>query len=193
MNARNGLLLSVSAVLAMFAGGCGYQVGNLYRDDVDTVAVDMFTRGRMVYRRELETRATEAIVKRINLTPYRIAPKNQADTILTGSIDVVPQRVPQYDPDSGRPRFKELLLKVSFQWKDQRTGKVLVEHENVIVSGTYVTHEPLNEDFFQGSEDVVNRLAERIVAYMERDWSQPPPQPDAADGEKQAGSRPIGS
>ncbi len=191
MNLRNGLLTAVMGALLLTSAGCGYQVGNLYRDDVDTVAVDMFTRGRMVYRRELETRATEAIIKRINLTPYRIAPKNQADTILTGSIDVVPQRVPQYDPDSGQPRFKELLLKVSFQWKDQRTGKVLAEHSNVIVSGTYVTHAPLNEDFFQGSEDVVNRLAERIVGYMERDWS-----PEAADGgaagEKQASSRPIG-
>ncbi|MFP4141249.1 MAG: hypothetical protein ACOCZU_08025 [Planctomycetota bacterium] len=191
MNLRNGLLTAVMGALLLSSAGCGYQVGNLYRDDVDTVAVDMFTRGRMVYRRELETRATEAIIKRINLTPYRIAPKNQADTILTGSIDVVPQRVPQYDPDSGQPRFKELLLKVSFQWKDQRTGKMLAEHSNVIVSGTYVTHAPLNEDFFQGSEDVVNRLAERIVGYMERDWS-PEAEDGGADGEKQASSRPIG-
>lgn len=186
MNARNGLLAAIALLTASLAG-CGYQVGGLYHDDVDTVAVDMFTRGRMVYRRELETRATEAIIKRINLTPYRIAPKNQADTILTGSIDVVSQRVPQYDTDTGRPRFKELVLQVSFQWKDQRTGRMLAEHSNVIVSGAYVTHEPLNEDFFQGSEDVVNRLAERIVQYMEKDWPDEAPV-EKPDGEKDAGS-----
>ena len=152
------------------AGGCGYTCGELYHDDVQTVAVDMLGRGEYVYRRELETRVTEALIKRINLTPYRIAPKNQADTLLTGSIDTVRQSVLHYNPDTGRPREMELVLRISFTWKDQRTGRVRVSHQNVLVSGTYLPHAPINEDFFEGSEDVANRAAERIVEDMEKDF-----------------------
>ncbi|MFP4053330.1 MAG: LPS assembly lipoprotein LptE [Phycisphaerae bacterium] len=157
-------------VCCMAAGGCGYTCGELYRDDVQTVAVDMFTRGEYVYRRELETRVTEALIKRINLTPYRIAPKNQADTLLTGSVDMVSQSVLHYNPDTGRPREMEMVLRVSFTWKDQRTGREIEKHRNVLVAGTYIPHEPISEDFFEGSEDVANRAAERIVEYMERDF-----------------------
>ncbi len=155
----------------MAASGCGYSFDSPYRSDVKTVAVDIFDRGTYVYRRGLEMRATEATVKRIlEDTPYRIADKDQADTLLTASIEVISQDVLSSNPDTGRPRELEMTLRVAYRWKDLRTGETLTPDSEMTVTGTYIPHEPIGEDFFQGSEDVANRLAKRLVEKMEAPW-----------------------
>lgn len=168
------ILLCVSA---MILTGCandpaaGYSFSGGYPDDVSTVAVPIWNVGKNVYRREIEFRLTEAIVKQIELnTPYRVAEKTEADTLLTGTVDNISQRVLSMNPDTGTPREMEMTLTVSFTWSDLRTGQIRAERSNVRVSGTYVPHEPLSQDFFTGSEKVIDRLARRVVEQMESDW-----------------------
>ena len=168
-------ILTSSALLAAVAAmavGCGsYTMKNQYRPGIKTVAVPIWTRGKDVYRRGLEMRLTEALVKCIELnTPYKVTGKARADTELTGKIDRIEQRVLSKNPETGRPRELEATFTLSFTWRDLRSGKVLVEHRNFRVSDTYVTHEPLSETFFQGSEAIVNRIARRIVEKMEEPW-----------------------
>ncbi|MGC9454864.1 MAG: LPS assembly lipoprotein LptE [Phycisphaerae bacterium] len=174
MAAISVILLCVCPMLLV---GCartpseGYSFSGGYPDDVRTVAVPIWNVGKNVYRREMEFRLTEALVKRIELdTPYKVAEKTDADTLLSGTIDNISQRVLSTNPDTGLPREMEMTLTVSFQWSDLRTGKIRAERSNVRVSGTYIPHEPLSEDFFTGSEDVINRLARRVVEQMESDW-----------------------
>jgi outer membrane lipopolysaccharide assembly protein LptE/RlpB len=165
------LLLIMPAAVAVLSGCGGYTLESPYRQGIATVAVDMFGRGKDVYRREVETRATEAIVKRIEQdTPYKVTVKARADTYLTGTIETIEQRILSFDPDTGNARELELTLTVSFAWTDLRNGKTLAETKDLRVSGTYVREEPLTEDFYQGSENVVNRLAERVVEAMEAEW-----------------------
>ena len=166
------ILLLIVPVAAAVLGGCGgYTLNSPYRQGISTVAVDMFGRGKNVYRREVETQATEAIVKRIEQdTPYKVTVKARADTLLTGTIENIEQRVLSFNPDTGKARELELTLTVSFTWTDLRNGKTLAENKDLRVSGAYVLQEPLSEDFFQGSEDVVNRLAVRVVEAMEAEW-----------------------
>jgi hypothetical protein len=174
---KKGFTLLILAGLCCLAGGCsgdgksGYTLASQYRDDIKTVAVDIFSRGKDVYRRELEFRLTEAIVKRIEQdTPYKVTVKKRADTLLTGTINSVDQRILSYDSDTGKPRELELTLKISYTWSDLRTGKILVANKDFEVSGTYTYEAPLTEDFFQGSENVINRLAVRLVETMEKPW-----------------------
>jgi hypothetical protein len=149
----------------------GYSLSSMYRDDVDTVAVPIWTRGSEVYRRELETRLTEAIVKRIELdTPYKVVDKSKADTILEGRILQVDQRVGSFNPDTGEPREIVEQMLVSFTWTDLRTGEILVKRRNFKAAAVYYPTGPLDEDFFLGSEDVTNRLAQRIVEELESSW-----------------------
>jgi hypothetical protein len=169
-----GLLLAAGAMLSAGCDGdpsTGYTMRSLYPEDVKSVAVDMFQRGPAVYRREIETRLTKAVVKRIQLdTPYRIEPKASADTVLTGSLELVEQAVVFNNPDTGRPREKEITFTVDVVWKNQRTGEEKLNVRNLRVTGTYLPHEPFSENFYQGSEDLINRLARRIVEQMERPW-----------------------
>ncbi len=161
----------VAAAIAALAGCGGYTMKDQYRPDVKTVFVPIWTRGPEVYRREIEFRLTEALQKRIELdTPYKVTSKGRADTELSGKIVRIDQRVLSKNPDTGRPRELEETFTLAFTWKDLRTGKVLVEHTNFRVADTYIPEAPLSEDFFAGSEAVINRTAQRIVETMEADW-----------------------
>jgi len=153
------------ALCAMIAGGMpgcgsdprqGYRVGNLYRPGIESVAVPVFTRGKDVYRRGVEIRLTEAVVKHLQThSPYQVTTRGRADTVLTGTIEQISQRVLNSDTDTGRTRELEMIIVASIRWKDLRTG---------------IPPAPLSEDFFQGSQDALNRLARRIVEKMEADW-----------------------
>ena len=158
-------LTTAAAVL----GGCGYSFERPHRQDVDSVAVEMFARGGQVFRREIEFRATEAVKKRIqHATDYTLTDKGRADTLLTGTIDLVSQSNLTTDPDRGRPRESEVTLNVSFRWIDRRTGTTLAERTNMLVSGTYARIDPLNETFEQARDQAVDELARRVVETMER-------------------------
>jgi hypothetical protein len=160
---------------AMLAGvGCsndpntGYTMDPPFRKQIKTVHVPIWTRGKDVYRREIEFQITEAVQKRIQAyTPYRLASKGRADTELTGSLDEVVQRPLSINPDNGLAREMEITFIVSFKWVDIATGHILAEEPHLHVSGTYYPISPLNEDFFEGSQDVINKLAERVVEHME--------------------------
>ncbi len=173
---NTGTCLTLLAVVLASAGCAddptvGYSFSPGYPDDVRTVAVPIWDVGPDVYRRELEFRLTEALVKRIELdTPYRVADRAEADTVLTGTIERVSQRVLASHPDTGLPREMEATMTVSYTWSDLRTGEIRASQSNVRVADTYIPHEPLSDDFFVGSEDVIDRLARRIVEQMEADW-----------------------
>ena len=168
---RTYVQLVTLVLLSGAAAGCGYSLDPMYPTDVKTIAVPMWHRGEQVYRRGLEMRLTEAIVKQVELKPpYKVVSRDRAQTELTGTIDRVEQRVLTFDSDTGRPREMEITIFVSFQWKDLRNGDIRVSRSNFSTSGTYISHEPFDRDFFQGSEDVINKLARRIVEQMENAW-----------------------
>jgi hypothetical protein len=166
----------------VLVGGCGddpnqgYTMRPIYREGIATVAVPIWNRGKDVYRREIEFRLTEALQKRIELnTPYKVAPRERADTLLEGTIERIDQRVLEFDPDSGRPREQEISMTVSFTWTDLRTGTVLLKRTRFVASAVYIPLTPFNEDFYQGSEADIDKMARRIVEQMEAPWGKEPP------------------
>jgi len=173
------VMLSVLLLALAATSGCtfstdptqGYTVRPHFPTNVKTIAIPMWTRGRDVYRRELEIRLTEAIIKRIKMvTRYTVTAKSRADTLLTGSLDLVEQRVLSGNPDTGMPNEKMITLTVSFRWTDLRTGKVLREKKEFSIQASYAPADRLNQDFFQGSEDAINRTAIRVVEQLEEPW-----------------------
>ena len=174
-----GLLTPLLVLPFVFAAtGCfnddptvGYTARDQHRTGIQTVAIPVWTRGKDVYRRGLEIDLTAALVKRVELdTRYKVTKKDRADTKLTGSIDVITQRVLSFNPDVGRPWEKEITFTVSFEWTDLRTGKVLVKRKNFEVAVVYRPDPPYNENFFLGSQKLMDKLARRIVETMETDW-----------------------
>jgi hypothetical protein len=168
-------LLTLATAAVFVLAGCnddpnmGYTMADQYRSGISSVHVPMWDRGRDVYRRDLEFRLTEAVVKEIQTsTKYRIAEKADADTMLSGEVVLVTQTVMAFNPDTGNPYEQEIMLTIAFRWQDLRTGEILAEEKNLQISSTYI--QDFNEDFFQGSQDVIDRAARRIVEHMEAPW-----------------------
>jgi hypothetical protein len=161
------LLVSTLLLVSSLAIGCGYRAGGPYRTDIHTVYVEMA--GSKEFRRDLEFTLTEAIKKRIGTdTPYRLAAREKADTIL--ETEVLEERQAAFTPDfrSRQPREKQLTLAVRVQWKDVRTGRILVDHPALLQAADYLT--PTGETEKLAQERVIDRLAAKIVAMMYEDW-----------------------
>jgi hypothetical protein len=152
--------------------GCGaYTTKSQYRPGIKTVAVPIWTRGKDVYRRDLEIDLTEALVKRIEQdTPYKVTSEARADTKLTGRIVRIQQRVLSKSRETGRAIEVEATFVIAFTWTDLRTGKELEKRTNVRVAGTYLPTPPFREEFFQGSQAIINKAARRVVEAMEAPW-----------------------
>ncbi|MBN1344946.1 MAG: LptE family protein [Phycisphaerae bacterium] len=174
MAARNRLMGWLGAgaltVLAGLSSGCGYSVGarSEFRTDIKTVHVPIFQ--NKDFRRGLEFQLTEALIKTIELhTPYKTTSnKGRADSVLTGQIIEVRQGTMGLDFKTHLPRETQATVVASFNWKDLRTGKVLVDMPLITQSVDYI--EPVGENFYEASQEAMNDMAERIVEKMEKPW-----------------------
>jgi hypothetical protein len=148
-------------------GSTGYQWKSIYRQDVRTVAVPIFTNSD--YQRGVEFALSKAVVNQIESnTPYKVVPRERADTILEGAITLVQVRTISEGSRSGIPQEQLLDVTVNFTWKDLRTGRILVDRRGMEQAGTY--YPTLGEDRFEGTQAVVEQLARTIVDQMEAEW-----------------------
>lgn len=151
----------------MAASGCGYSSGELYRSDIRTVAVDIFETKE--FRRDLEFQLTEAVKKRISMdTPYKVASREKADTILKG--EVLEERQASFAPDylTRMPRDRQMNMVVRMQWKDLRSGAMLVDSPILIEATDFLP--PAGESEGYARQKVMDRVARKIVSKMYSDW-----------------------
>lgn len=151
----------------LFVTGCGYSSEALFRPDIKTVHVEIFESKE--FRRDLEFLLTERVKKRIATdTPYRIASKEKADTILKGEL--LEERQGAFAPDFGtrRPRDYQMNMVMRVQWKDLRTGAMLFDTPFLLSSVDYLPPAGETEEWAQ--RKALDRLAQKIVARMYSDW-----------------------
>lgn len=165
MSVGKWLLLGLLGLAALTAG-CGYRTDTLFRHDIETVHVEIFESKE--FRRDMEFRLTEAVKKRVATdTPYRVADRSKADTILRGEL--LEQRQAMFAPDfvTRTPRDMQLSLVLRMEWKDVRTGRVLADRPLLLESVDYLPPAGETEPFAQAK--AIDRLAAKIVAQMQTD------------------------
>lgn len=160
-------LIGLSLFSAVTSTGCGYSARRPFRTDIQTIHVEMFQSKE--FRRELEFRLTESLVKRIEMdTPYRIAPLKTADALLTGEILEVQNRNFADDYKTGLPREIGSMVVVRFRLKDMRTGEIMLDRPRFVYQTSYIP--PVGETFTVGMTRAMDGLAEQIVEAMETTW-----------------------
>ena len=144
-----------------------YQWRSLYREDVRTVAVPIFaTRS---FHRGVEISLTNALTRQIEAqSPYKVVPRERADTVLEGEVVNVGIDTVSLDPETAIPQEQLYVVTVNFTWKDLRSGRVLVERRNFQQTTPY--YPTLGEGRFVGSQQAVERLALGIVQELQADW-----------------------
>ena len=147
--------------------GRGPTSRTLYRDDVRTIAVPIF--GNRSFERNVEFDLTKAIVQYVeSATPYKVVPRERADTILEGEITHVEIDTVSQSPFNTQPQEQLIEVRVNFTWKDLRTGRILTQRRRFEQSGTY--YPTLGEGRFIGAQQQVERLAIAIVQELQQDW-----------------------
>lgn len=174
--------LAARFTLALLAGwftaqlaGCaadptvGYSTLSTFPTQVNSVAVTIFR--NTTFERDIEFHLHDALLKELEArTPYRVTRSGRADSILTGRIVSIERDRLSKSPTTGLSQ--EVLLKVSidFEWKDVRTGRVLVERKAFTADSVFMPSAPVGEPIELGQFAVVEKLARDIVNEMRADW-----------------------
>jgi len=166
------LRLRAFLILPLLLIGCGYQSGDyewrsLYRQDVQTVAVPIFT--NQDFHRGIEFSLTKAVINHLEATtPYKVAPKERADTILEGMVTKVTTNPLSNSSSTVLPQEQLMTLTVDFTWKDLRSGRILTQRKSFQQTAQY--YPTLGESQFAGDQQAVEKLAMAIVQEMQADW-----------------------
>lgn len=174
-------LTALAMLLTMALAGCGYNVSGgernrpeagyhwntLYREDIATVAVPVFS--TKDFRRGIEFRLTEAVIKQLEAhAPYKVVPRERAETILEGQVTSVRVGSLSRDFQTNLPRQQDLVITVDLTWKDLRTGKILMQRRGLQQDGTF--YPSLGEGEWTGAQQAIERFALAIVQEMQADW-----------------------
>lgn len=163
------LYFFTSLLLCLFACGCvGYSNKPLFPEDVASVYVKMFD--SRSFRRGVEYELTDALAKRIEAeTPYKIITSmDRADTVISGQIVSIDEVWLSSEPKTGRALEKEVRVVAVVNWKNLKTGELLID--NLSVSSQAAYSQQQNQDFSYASALAANNLARRIVELMENKW-----------------------
>jgi hypothetical protein len=156
-------------IFLLFSAGCASNVhwSSLYREDIHTVAVPIFT--TRDFHRGVEFQVTDALIKKIEeFTPYKVVPRERADTILEGEIISIKPQTLTFDPHTATPDEQQYTILVNFTWKEIGTGKVLASRQNFQQTIEYF--ETLGEGQYIAAQTASEGLATAIVHEMEAPW-----------------------
>jgi len=159
-------------VLCLSLCGCseitGYSNALLFPQDVSSVCLEMFD--NKSFRRGVEYELSDALAKRIETeTPYKIvSSRDRADTVMSGQIVSINESVLSIEREVGRALEKEVQLTAVVNWKNLKTGELLMDNQSVSAQATFSEFQ--KQDFSYASALAANNLARKIVELMQKKW-----------------------
>lgn len=147
----------------------GYSATSIYPRNISTIAIPIFSSES--YTRNIEFQLTDALIKEVEArTPYKVVPAGRADTILLGQIKVVDLDQLSKSRTTGLSEEVIVSVTIDFQWKDQRSGKPLLERKGFTSNALFVPSRPSAEPIELGQFSVVQQLARDIVSQLQAEW-----------------------
>ena len=146
----------------------GYSNESMFPQELDSICLEMFD--NQSFRRGAEYELSDALSKHIEVyTPYKIVSSaDRADTVISGQIVSIGESAISIERETGRILEKEVQLQAIVNWKNLKTGELLIDNESVSASASYSEYQ--QQDFKYASSLVANNLARKIVELMERKW-----------------------
>lgn len=152
--------------------GCEYSMGtqHLYDTQYHTVNVPIFENRTLT--RGVQHDLTEALIKEISTrTPYAIGGTGSSDTVIQGVVTDVERQMISRGKLGNVPQQLEITLRVDFEWRDLRTGKVIRGRQGFEAVGSYLPRAPVYETEDVAIQMAVSRIAEDMVQAMQADWT----------------------
>lgn len=147
----------------------GYAFESSFNSDIRTVHVPIFE--NPTFARGVEIELTDAVIKEIQrVTPWTVVAAESAQTSLTGRITEAELRRLSTGRDTGIAQELAYSVTVEFEWKDNRTGRVLTARRGFRASDTFIPARGVGERIEHGQRGAVQRLARDIVAELRSNW-----------------------
>jgi hypothetical protein len=171
-----GLLL---AAVGGVPAGCssdprqGYSFETTFDHGITSVSVPMFD--NQTFARGAEGELAEALAHEIRQqTPWRIVQNDTANATLSGTITSAEMAKLSTARDSGLVESLGYVLTVDFTFRDNRSGKTIVERRSFRAADAFVptrgTTGPVNERIEVAQAGTAQALARRIVAELRVGW-----------------------
>ena len=166
------LVYLLSSVFCLLFSGCaetsGYSNESLFPQNVSSVCLKMFD--NQSFRRGAEYELSDALAKRIEVeTPYKLVSSlDRADTVMSGRIVSIKESALSTQREIGRVLEKEVELRAVVNWKNLKTGELLIDNQSISASASYSRYQM--QDFKYASTLAANNLARKIVELMEEKW-----------------------
>lgn len=174
MRAR-GRWAALAWLAAAMLGSCasdpsrGWSASPALAGDARTVCVPVFV--NRTYAKGLEAEVTEAVVKELQRsTRLAVVRAGDADSVLNGTITSADLRRLTRDTLTGYADELSYRVTVDFEWRDARSGEVLVARKGFSAVDSFVPARGTGEPIEVGQRAAVQRLARDIVAQLRSSW-----------------------
>lgn len=161
-------------MFAFVAAGCGYTTRGLYSEDIQTVAVPIFTISS--YRRNTEFLVTQKVIQAIEAkTPFKVVGEDAADTVLIGKITSLYKS--SYGEDGfDNPRGGMLTMTVEVTWIDNRTGTLIDEEapagkpRTITLTANAAWTIDTAQSYATAENELADKIAAQVAQMMQAPW-----------------------
>lgn len=170
----NRCVLFAACVAATLAVGCssdptqGYSFRSTRAADIRTISIPVFD--NQSFNHGVETQLTEAITKEVQRMTNWVVVTRNAQTTLTGSITSSRLRPLSTSSSTGLVLEQAVELNVDFEWRDARTGEVLVSRRGLKAMESFVPARGTDERIDLGTHAAIQELARTIVNELRTNW-----------------------
>ena len=171
----NAAFMSVVGAATLLSGcasgekGSGYTFGSTYDDSIRTISVPIFKNDTL--ERGLELTLAESLNKQIrSKTPWALARSGKSDTTLVGVITAFHLSELSQSPWTGLVQEQLVRVTVNFEWRDNRTGDIIVARNGFAASSTFVPQRGVGERIEHGEREAIEELASDIIAQLRENW-----------------------
>lgn len=169
------LSILILSALPMCLSACasnsssGYAFNSTYDNSIKTIAIPIFENNTL--QRGLEVQLAESLNKQIQArTPWKLAKSAQAETSLAGVITFHSLSQISQAPRTGLAQEQAIRITVNFEWRDNRTGDIIVARNNFSATSTFVPQRGVSERIEHAQREAIEELAIDIVSQLRESW-----------------------
>tara|TARA_R110002073_G_scaffold37866_3_gene109001 strand:- start:15481 stop:16002 length:522 start_codon:yes stop_codon:yes gene_type:complete len=147
----------------------GYTFSQNFDDSIQTIAVPIFKNETL--QRGLEIQLAESLNKQIkSRTPWTLTDTARADTSLIGVITNHNLGQLSRVPGTGLAQEQTVSITVRFEWRDNRSGEILVARSGYTATATFVPQRQVGERIEEGQRKAIDELAQDMISELRQSW-----------------------
>jgi len=163
------LLVLVATIPACASSNKGYTFGSNYDQSIQTISIPIFENNTL--QRGIEVTLTESLIKQVRArTPWSLTKSASADTTLVGVITSYTLTQVSQAPRIGLPQEIAVRITVNFEWRDNRSGDLIVARNNYAATSTFVPQRGIAERIEHGQRQAIEELAQDLISQLRDNW-----------------------